>query len=222
METSLRRMFDPSNKKSINAKYREKRFEVFKLLLAKIRTQGNTIRILDIGGTQKFWEDMHFVNIPGVHITLLNIFKEEPRYKCFTSLAGDACNLQQFKDKEFDIVFSNSVIEHLFTYENQKKMAEEVRRVGRYYYIQTPNYYFPVEPHWLFPFFQFLPFRLKLFLTKNITARRRTKDNERARVLINEVRLLKPKEMRELFKDGQAYNEKFMGLTKSITMFTSC
>jgi len=219
MANSLRRFFDPYNKKSINAKYRAKRFELFKLLLNKIKAEGRPVRILDIGGTQSFWERMNFVNVPGVHITLLNVHTEPTRFENFTSLKGDACNLSQFQDKEFDIVFSNSVIEHLFNYENQKKMAEEVRRVGTYYYVQTPNYYFPIEPHWLFPFFQFLPFRLQLFLSNNVTLGRRTKNKARATSLIKEVRLLKPQEMLELFKDGSVYNEKFMGLTKSITMY---
>src|SRR3712207_2488810 len=130
MASSARRLFDPYNKKSINAKYRAQRFELFKSLLNKIKTDGRPVRILDIGGTQAFWERMNFVNVPGVHITLLNIFAEPVKYDNFTSLTGDACNLSQYKDKEFDLVFSNSVIEHLFNFENQKKMAAEVRRVG--------------------------------------------------------------------------------------------
>jgi hypothetical protein len=174
---------------------------------------------LDIGGTQSFWERMNFVNQPDVHITLLNVHAEPVKYANFSSMKGDACNLGCFRDKEFDIVFSNSVIEHLFNYENQKKMAAEVKRVGKYYYIQTPNYYFPIEPHWLFPLFQFLPFRLKLFLTRNVTIGRHATSKDKAISLINEVRLLSLKEMRELFADGYAYKEKFLGMTKSITMY---
>jgi 2-polyprenyl-3-methyl-5-hydroxy-6-metoxy-1,4-benzoquinol methylase len=214
----IKRWFNPYNSKSVNSKFRERRFQLFISSLNKIRA-GKPIRILDIGGTQAFWERMNFVNEPDVHITLLNIHVEPVRYANFSSLKGDACNLSNFKDKEFDIVFSNSVIEHLFTYENQKKMAAEVRRVGRYYYIQTPNYYFPIEPHWLFPFFQFFPYSLKLFLTRNVTIGRHEKNKDKAASLVKEVRLLNPKEMHELFTDGRAYNEKFLGMTKSITMY---
>ena len=63
-----------------------------------------------------------------------------------------------FKDKSFDAVFSNSVIEHVGTFEDQKMMANEVIRVTNFYFIQTPNLYFPIEPHFLVPFFQFSSF----------------------------------------------------------------
>lgn len=216
----LKRFFNPYSRNSLNAKLRKQRFKQFQSVLAKLPHNG-PIRILDIGGTISFWERMGYVNVPDVHITLVNIFAEKLKYQNFTSLKGDACDLREFKDKEFDLVFSNSVIEHLFNYENQKKMADEVQRVGNYYYIQTPNLYFPIEPHWLFPFFQFLPFQIKLFLTHKMTIGRHAKDLKKAASLVNEVRLLTLKEMKQLFKGGRAYKEKFFGLTKSITMYNA-
>jgi hypothetical protein len=60
--------------------------------------------------------------------------------------------MPQYRDKEFDIAFSNSVIEHVGNDLRIRQMADEVRRVGRNY-LQTPNYYFPLEPHFFFPFF---------------------------------------------------------------------
>ena len=67
---------------------------------------------------------------------------------------GDATDLSPFKDKSFDIVHSNSVIEHLYNFENQKKMASEIMRVGQKHIVQTPNKYFFLEPHLsYFPFF---------------------------------------------------------------------
>ena len=53
----------------------------------------------------------------------------------------------------YDIVHSNSVIEHLYNFENQKKMASEIIRVGQKYIVQTPNKYFFLEPHYLASFF---------------------------------------------------------------------
>jgi 2-polyprenyl-3-methyl-5-hydroxy-6-metoxy-1,4-benzoquinol methylase len=61
--------------------------------------------------------------------------------------------------RSFDIVFSNSVIEHVGDAESQQQFAHEIARVGRAYWVQTPNRRFPVEPHLLTPFLHFLPTR---------------------------------------------------------------
>ena len=100
-------------------------------------------------------------------------------------------------------------------------MADEARRVGKCYYIQTPNFYFPIEPHWLFPFFQFLPFNVRVFLTRNLNLGHYKKavNKEEAVQRINEVKLLTELEMKELFPDGKVYKEILFGLTKSITMY---
>ena len=92
-----------------------------------------------------------------VEITLLNLTLVETDLPNVISIAGDATDLSDFADKSFDIAFSNSVIEHLFSFQNQQKMALEAQRVSRYHFIQTPNFWFPIEPHWVFPCFQFLP-----------------------------------------------------------------
>ena len=75
------------------------------------------------------------------------------KHQNFKSIKGDATNLSNFKDNQFDIVFSNSLIEHLYTYENMKLMANETMRVGKKFFVQTPNKYFPIEPHYFFHFF---------------------------------------------------------------------
>src|SRR5688500_9014750 len=119
---------DPAFANSINQKFRERRFEFFVALLRSVKSD-NPIRILDIGGTELYWQRMKFVGDDRVHITLLNLEKVDTKSTAFESIAGDACDLSSFRDGEFDIVFSNSVIEHLFSFDNQVKMANEVRRV---------------------------------------------------------------------------------------------
>lgn len=217
MSTSF---FNPASATSANQKFREKRFRFFLSQLNKI-SAGQPIRILDIGGTELFWERMNFTNYPNVHVTLLNLEKEPTKLSNFTSIKGDACNLDSIKDKEFDIVFSNSVIEHLFNFENQQKMANEVIRTGKYFYIQTPNRYFPIEPHWMFPFFQFLPFGIRVLLTQhfNLGNYNKIPDRRTAIQQVNEVKLLTKKQMKRLFPGGKLYLEKFLGLNKSITLY---
>jgi len=71
------------------------------------------------------------------------------------ALTADGCCLP-FTDKSFDIVFSNAVMEHISS-ELQRRMASEIMRVGRSWFITTPNFWFPVEMHHRIPLFQFLP-----------------------------------------------------------------
>src|SRR5690625_7584560 len=66
-----------------------------------------------------------------------------------------------YKKNECDVVYSNSLIEHVGNRKNQLLFADEVQRVGKSYWVQTPNKYCTVEPHFLFPFFQFMPEHLK-------------------------------------------------------------
>lgn len=68
-----------------------------------------------------------------------------------------------FKDNEFDIGFSNAVIEHL---ENQEQFASEVQRVCKNYFISCPNKMFPFEMHYRLPFFQFVGEKQQKWLVK--------------------------------------------------------
>ena len=72
------------------------------------------------------------------------------------AVRGDACYLPHV-DRGFDIAFSNSVIEHLGEYESQRRFAEEIRRVGRKVWVQTPARWFLVEPHFLTVGIHWLP-----------------------------------------------------------------
>ncbi len=211
---------NPLSDKSLNQRFRAKRFKFFSALLYTVKSN-KPLNILDVGRRENYWERMSYSDNNNVHITLLNLEKVITKNNNFTSIKGDASDLSLFKDKEFDIVYSNSAIEHLFSKANQKKMADEARRVGKCYYIQTPNFYFPIEPHWLFPFFQFLPFNVRVFLTRNLNLGHYKKavNKEEAVQRINEVKLLTELEMKELFPDGKVYKEILFGLTKSITMY---
>jgi hypothetical protein len=206
--------------KNVSLKQRTRRFRFFNDLLQRIDSE-TKLKILDIGGTQKYWEKMGFLDHDNIEITLLNLEKGTAKHKNFSSVQGDACNLTQFADKQFDIVFSNSLIEHLYTKENQLRMASEAQRVGRYYFVQTPNFYFPIEPHWVFPFFQFLPFQWRVFLTKNLNLGhyRKAKSETAAVERVKEVQLLTEKELISLFPKSRIYREYLFGLKKSITVY---
>jgi len=137
------------------------------------------------------------------------------------SVAGDARHMPQFGDDEFDVVFSNSVIEHLHTRANQQAMANEVQRIGRHHFVQTPNRYFPVEPHYLLPAFQFLPRPVqRTILTKTALSRGTRMSPADAAAMLDEIRLLSADEFRALFPGSLIYCERIMGLTKSFTAYS--
>lgn len=208
----IERVADNQNKESLSHQFRQKRFRLF---LSKIASLPKPISILDIGGTLAFWENMGFSE-EGVTITLLNLSEQPITQPGFESVVGDATQLP-YPDQSFDMVFSNSVIEHLYTKEQQQRMATEVQRVGKHYFIQTPNYWFPVEPHWVFPFFQFLPFFVRVFLTQHFSLGHIGKQpqSEDAKRQVREIRLLSKSEFQSLFPAAFIYAEPFLWFDKS-------
>lgn len=68
----------------------------------------------------------------------------------------DGCSLP-FPDKSFDLVFSNAVIEHILGPHRQEQFAREIMRVGKSWFLTTPNYWYPFESHYHLPFIQFMP-----------------------------------------------------------------
>ena len=177
------------------------------------------VTILDVGGKINFWVNRGMAGNTNFEITLINIEKEKSLYSNIKTKMCDATDLSPFNDKSFDIVHSNSVIEHLYNFENQKKMASEIVRVGRKYIVQTPNKYFFIEPHYLLPFFDIIPEKLKyLILTKTKLSRLKKWDKKFASQYIKEIRLMSLREMKELFPNSKIYFEKFIGMNKSFTM----
>jgi Methyltransferase domain len=172
--------------------------------------------ILDVGGYPWCWRDSQ-VSSP---VTILNLHilpGLEVKYKDhYTLVQGDATCLE-YHDKQFDIIFSNSVIEHLGTYSQQQKFAQEVRRVGRDLWIQTPAKCFFLEPHFLTPFIHWLPKQMQISLARYFTVWGwiTRPSRQTAFEFVNEIRLLDESEMRALFPDCEIMKETILGLTKS-------
>ncbi|HWA33083.1 MAG TPA: class I SAM-dependent methyltransferase [Cyclobacteriaceae bacterium] len=207
---------DYANPNYIGSKFRKKRFKFFE---QKLEELARPVNILDIGGTVSFWVNEGYHKRIDVKITIINIRVEETGYPNIHVVQGDACDLSQFKEKQFDIAFSNSLIEHLFTKENQQKMAREAMRVAKNYFIQTPNKYFPIEPHFKFPLFQFMPKWLQVFLQTRTHLINGVKyDRDYAESVVEEIKLLSRAEMEKLFPQGEVYVETFIGLPKSFVL----
>jgi SAM-dependent methyltransferase len=64
-----------------------------------------------------------------------------------------------FADDEFDIAFSNAVVEHVGSRDEQGRFVAELCRVAPRVFVSTPNRWFPVETHTLVPLVHWLPRR---------------------------------------------------------------
>ena len=189
---------------------------MFEALAARLQ---RPLRVLDVGGTTAFWENRGWHQRTDVEILTLNLTAEQQRHANIKPLIGDATSLSQFDDRTMDIVFSNSVIEHLFTFENQRRMASEVRRVGKAFWVQTPNFWFPVEPHFHFIGWQWLPVTVRVAILQRRACgwRGPCVDPIRAQQLVEEIRLLTRTDLQVLFPNATVVAERFCGFVKSWT-----
>ncbi|HUH79991.1 MAG TPA: class I SAM-dependent methyltransferase [Solirubrobacteraceae bacterium] len=136
---------------------------------------------------------------PQLDITGLDLV--EPAAYPGPFLLGDPADGLPLADDEFDLVYCSSVIEHVPP-ARRRAFAQELRRVGRGWYVQTPAFSFPIEPHSLLPGAHWLPVGLRRRYWRLGAARG-----------WEEISLLRRGELEELF--GPARPERFAGLVKS-------
>jgi hypothetical protein len=214
----MRQLADAGAHGSFSNSRRARRFEAFARLIDELlEKQGGPVRILDIGGTNSFWEQRGWAGRQDVQIVLVNLTADAPKHENIEPRTGDATNLRELPDGSFDVVFSNSVIEHLETFGRQAAMAAEVRRLAPSFWVQTPNFWFPVEPHFLTPAWHWLPVEARVALLR----RRRwgwrgpCPDAGRARATVREIRLMRGAELRRLFPDSRVQAERVGPFVKS-------
>ena len=201
----------------ISPYFRRRRFRHFLSTVAPTQS----MRILDVGGLPRAWQGVPIES----QITILNV---EPinEYEILflqsnqTAVVGDGTRLP-FEDQSFDLVYSNSVIEHLGTWEKQQAFAAEARRVGRGYWIQTPAKEFPIEPHYFGLFVHWFSKPVQKRLLRNFTLwgllGRPTGDILDA--VLAELRLLSFEEFQQLFPGALIWVERALGLPKSYTAY---
>ena len=185
------------------------------------------MRVLDLGGAAATWleakphpAEVVLLNIPWVAERQEREISEAGAGAWMRAVAGDACDPPaELRGRKFDLVFSNSVIEHVGGYERRRLFAKWTRELGERYWMQTPNRTFPIEPHWLFPYFQFLPATARAWVTGwwpigNFTKLRDKPYRERLWNVL-EIELVSLAELKLHFPDAEIQRERLGPLTKS-------
>lgn len=170
----------------------------FSLFLSLIKELPRPVKILDVGGTESFWKMMQYHDAAEVSVVLINLCATPTELSNFTSVVADGRKLNMFADHSFDIVFSNAVLEHLDV-AGQRQMAAEIRRIGRGYFVQTPNRNFPLDIHFQYPLLQFFPAAIARSVRPEAAG----------------VRLLTKAEFGRLFPDSRIATERLLGVPKS-------
>ncbi len=187
------------------------------------------VKLLDVGGRKTYWNLLPagFLVEHKVEIIILNLPEELQGVddEIFKHVAGDACNLAEYPDKCFHIAHSNSVIEHVGGWKNVKRFASEVRRVASALFIQTPYYWFPIEPHFYMVFLHWAPRPIQETMVRRLPLghfRRKEPNLDAAIACIDGApRLLDLRAYRLLFPDCTIVKERFFLLTKSLVAVRS-
>ncbi len=170
--------------------------------------------VLDLGGDARSWR---LSGLRPKEVVLLNTFAQEPQEPWMRALEGDGCDLPAGLP-EVDLVFSNSVIEHVGGHWRRERFASNVRQLAARHWVQTPYRYFPIEPHYLIPFAQQLPLPLRTRLIKAWPVGHFREHDDFAELLsaVMQHELLTRAEMRHYFPGSELRHERFAGLTKSL------
>jgi hypothetical protein len=176
----------------------------------------DSMSVIDLGGTVEAWRRAS-VRPASVHIVNLEPASTDLPAWIHVDLA-DACDLPpQIADGSYDLVFSNSVIEHVGGYSQRQRFADAVHKLADRHWVQTPYRYFPIEPHWLFPGFQFLPLSARARISRRwpLVHSPASSREEGIHQAIR-IELLSRTEMSFYFPRSRIESERMLGLAKSL------
>ena len=213
---------DNSDPNSLVSRFRRARSRRVVELIQKIAAEKDGVHIIDLGGEASYWHlfDLDLLKSCKVHITLVNPGGVEDVWDdtLFTVLDADATDLPQYADHSFDLVHSNSVIEHVGDWLRMEAFAAECRRLAPRYYVQTPYFWFPVEPHFSSLFFHWKSeqSRARALMRRAHGFSQKAPDVGAAMRDVQHARLLDKAQFRFLYPDATHHDEKVGPLTKSL------
>jgi len=212
--TSLRALIaDPTRPGSLAARARAKRWDAFRVAFPHLADMS----VVDLGGTADFWAS---VPTRPSSLTLINpVAVPDPRLDWAEVITGDACvPPEALSGRRFDLVYSNSTIEHVGGHARRQLFAGVAHRLGDHMWIQTPYRYFPIEPHFVFPWFQHLPLAARLAVAARwplMPPQFPTEPGE-IREEVMSIELLSVTDLVDYFPEAEIRYERVAGLVKSL------
>lgn len=206
------------------------RFEVFRRLLgpfsagtrkarmAQLETLMGLkpgMRVMDLGGQPHIWNfietplDIVILNLPGIAMPA-----PPESIHTFKYVEGDACDVNQYRDNDFEFVFSNSVIEHVGGEDKQRAFAKEVRRLAPRYWVQTPSIWFPIEAHTGMPFWFVMPGFMRAAFIRNWEKKLPAWTD-----MVKGTTVISRRAMEEFFPDASLLTERKFALPKSYIFY---
>ncbi|HEX41434.1 MAG TPA: methyltransferase domain-containing protein [Phycisphaerales bacterium] len=214
---------------SVRETFRARRAQTFRRYFAV----GPQTKILDLGSS----DGSHIAGVlRGLDVQPANVYIADVRQEAvhgghqrygFTPVHLHEDGPLPFPDRFFDIVFCSSVLEHVtisksrlwecrsdrvfekLALEHQKAFADQIRRVGIGYFVQTPYRYFPIETHTWLPFVGYMLRRAQMAVIRAAN-----------RVWIKRTQpdwyLLSRRDMVQLFPEALIVPERVALLTKSL------
>jgi hypothetical protein len=214
MNNNIARLVDPDRPGSLAYRCRMARNEEFKRRFPSLPD----MKVLDLGGTVVSWR---VLGLRPCSVTIVNLDQGESSDEPWVEFVrGDAC---EGGFGSYDLVFSNSLMEHLGGHARRQKLAEVVQASAPSWWVQTPYRYFPIEPHWVFPGFQFLPFRVRLLICQHWRTLHSggQMDFAAAAEIVASTELISATEMRTYFPTSEIWFERVAGLPKSLVAVNS-
>jgi len=215
------RLVDYSDPDSFASRLRRRRSGPLMALIQRIAAARGQVRIIDIGGSRAYWSALPagFLDAHHARVTVVNLPGElrDQDDEQFRFLEGDGCALA-YPDRSFDLAHSNSVIEHVGRWRDMQAFARELARVADCYYLQTPYFWFPIEPHFMAPFYHWLPEPLRVSVNMRFAmASVKRPDVSRAmQEAVDDLRLLDRKMLQALLPDASIRFERLLLLSKSM------
>ena len=209
------------SQKSLGSRLRTKRIAPFVEMVKEVYGEHGLVNVIDMGGRENYWAIIpkEYLDKHNVSITIVNLpgDTDAKDHGPFKFVEVDGCDLSCFDDQSFHIAHSNSVLEHVGDWERMTQFAIELSRVSQKYFVQTPSYWFPVEPHFMMPFFHWLPKPIRVWLVLHFQLGHRNKAGsiDEAMRTVESVNLLNRKMVQALFRDAHILTERFFGLPKS-------